>query len=190
MKTLYIYLLVIFLLVLLPAGRAGAKTDKYRLSWRDDPSTTMVIGWNQASGHGAMVHYGPDDRGGNAEAYPFHRAPDVVRRYRGMSNHFSRLEGLKPDQLYYFVIRDSEGVGKRHSFRTAPDRPQPFTFVAGGDTRSNAAPRREGNRLVACLRPLFVLHGGITWEAALRGNGPSGLKTGSSRSAKTGACIP
>ena len=152
--------LAIGLLVLLPLRPAEAKTDKYRLSWRDDPATTMVIGWNQVSGHAATVHYGPADHGGKADAYPSHRTPDVVRHYRGMANHFARLDGLQPDHLYYFVIRDSEGVGKRYSFRTAPDHPQAFTFVAGGDTRSNAAPRREGNRLVASLRPLFVLHGG------------------------------
>ena len=45
-------------------------------------------------------------------------------------------------------------------FKTAPDVPSEFTFVAGGDSRTNSSPRRQGNQLVARVRPLFVLFGG------------------------------
>jgi hypothetical protein len=54
------------------------------------------------------------------------------------------------------VIKDISGVSERYWFRTAPDTPRPFTFIAGGDTRTNTTPRRAGNRLIAKLRPLFV----------------------------------
>ena len=77
-----------------------------------------------------------------------------------MTNQFVRLENLEPDTAYYFVICDSEGVSRRLWFRTAPADPQPFTFIAGGDSRTNHEPRRQGNKLVAKLRPLFVLFGG------------------------------
>ncbi len=144
---------------LLPVATFG-EVDSYRLSWRSDPATSMVVGWNQVSGTGPEVYYDTVDRGEHAQKYRHHHKPDRVEVYRGMTNHFARLENLKPDTAYYFVVRDSEGAGRRLWFRTAPAKPQPFTFIAGGDSRSNPEPRRAGNSLVAKLRPLFVLFGG------------------------------
>ncbi len=132
----------------------------YRVSWRGDPATTAVICWNQVSGDAPEVCYDTVDHGKKAIAYKYRQVPDKVLEYRGMNNHFVRLENLKPDTAYYFVICDSEGTGQRLWFKTAPDKPQPFTFISGGDSRTNPDARREGNKLVAKLRPLFVLFGG------------------------------
>ncbi len=147
------------LLLLLPSLVLG-EAEFYRLSRRGGPSTTMVIGWNQASGSDPEVCYDTVDHGKKAIAYRGRQAPDRVVEYREMNNHFVRLENLEPDTAYYFVICDSEGVGRRLWFRTAPATPKPFTFIAGGDSRTNPEPRRAGNQLVAKLRPLFVLFGG------------------------------
>jgi hypothetical protein len=147
------------LLTAIPALLFG-ETGYYRLSWRSDPATSAVICWNQVSGAGPEVCYDTVDHGKKAIAYRFRQLPDRVEAYRGMNNHFVRLENLEPDTAYYFVICDSEGVSRRLWFRTAPAEPQPFTFIAGGDSRTNREPRREGNKLVARLRPLFVLFGG------------------------------
>ncbi len=136
------------------------EVDFLRLSWRDDPSTTMVIGWNQVGGSDPEVRYDTEDHGRKASAYRMHQPPDRVVDYREMNNHFVRLENLKSDTAYYFVISDSHGVSRRFWFSTAPDTPKPFTFIAGGDSRSQPKFRREGNRLVAKLRPLFILFGG------------------------------
>ena len=71
------------------------------------------------------------------------------------------IENLEPATAYYFVVGDDRNVGRRMWFLTAPDTPgKPFSIVAGGDSRTNRRPRREGNKLVAKLRPLFVLFGG------------------------------
>lgn len=145
--------------VLAPVTTFG-EVDSYRLSWRDDPATSMVIGWNQVSGSDPVVCYDTEGRGKHVDQYNHTQDPDRVVPYRGMTNHFVRLENLTPDTAYYFRVKDSEGVGQQLWFRTAPDRPQPFTFIAGGDSRSNPEPRRKGNTLVAKLRPLFVLFGG------------------------------
>lgn len=77
-----------------------------------------------------------------------------------MTNTFARLTNLKPDTLYHFQIKDSEVTSRTMSFRTAPDKPQPFSFIAGGDSRNNREARTAGNLLVSKLRPLFVLFGG------------------------------
>lgn len=152
-------LIRVILVCLFPVLLFG-EADSYRLSWRSDPATSMVVCWNQVSGSDPEVCYGTVDHDRKAIAYPGRQAPDRVLQYRGMNNHFVRLENLEPDTAYYFVVCDSDGVGRRLWFRTAPAKPKPFTFVAGGDSRTNPKPRREGNKLVATLRPLFVLFGG------------------------------
>lgn len=151
-----IFFIITTLLPILTFGEA----DFYRVAWRSDPATSAVICWAQISGENPAVYYDTVDHGSNIDAYGNIQQPDRVLQYRGMNNHFVRLEMLKPDTAYYFVIKDSEGIGRRLWFKTAPDNPQPFTFISGGDSRTNAKPRRKGNRLVAKLRPLFVLFGG------------------------------
>lgn len=146
--------------LLVCALQASATTEKYRLAWRDDPATTMVIAWHQADGQDPVVHYGTKDEAKNADAYEHRAAPHHALSYRGMNSHYARLTDLKPDTAYYFVVADSNSTSRRLWFRTAPDKPKAFTFVAGGDSRSNAAPRVRGNRIIAKLRPLFVAHGG------------------------------
>lgn len=139
---------------------ASASTEKYRLAWRADPATTMVIAWHQADGKDPVVHYGPEDHGKDAAAYPMRATPHHALSYREMNSQFVRLTGLRPDTAYYFVVRDSNSTSRRLWFRTAPNTPKAFTFVAGGDSRSNAAPRVRGNKIIAKLRPLFICHGG------------------------------
>ncbi len=150
---------LVYLIMLLPFLAFG-KAEFYRVSWRSDPATSAVICWNQASGTNPEVCYDTVDHARKAIDYRCRQTSDRVVEYRGMTNHFARLEDLEPDTAYYFVICDSEGVGRRLWFRTAPATPQPFTFISGGDSRTNPAPRRDGNKLVAKLRPLFVLFGG------------------------------
>ena len=150
---------VLLMLAALPVIVCG-KADFYRVAWRSDPATTAVICWNQVSGSNAALCLDTRDHGEHADAYRLMYPPTRIETYRGMTNHFVRLEQLKPDTAYYFVVQDSEGTGRRLWFKTAPDKPQPFTFISGGDSRSNPEPRREGNKLVAKLRPLFILFGG------------------------------
>jgi hypothetical protein len=158
-RNVFMKTFMVLQILLIPVFVFG-KADFYRLSWRSDPATSVVIGWNQMSGTDPEVCYDTADHGENAAAYRHRQGPDRVLHYREMNNHFVRLENLKPDTAYYFVVCDSEGVGRRLWFRTAPAEPKPFTFIAGGDSRTNPEPRREGNKLVAKLRPLFILFGG------------------------------
>ncbi|NNC88216.1 MAG: hypothetical protein HKN82_07125 [Akkermansiaceae bacterium] len=144
----------------LAAAPLPAATEKYRLIWRDDPSTTMTVGWNQVGGSNPTVHYDTVDHGTDPGSYASSRSPDRSVSYRGMSNQFARLAGLQADTVYYFVIADSNSTSQRFSFRTAPDTPQPFTFIAGGDSRNNRGPRQNANLMVSKLRPLFVAFGG------------------------------
>ena len=155
--------LALFLLVLLDLP-AHAETDKYRLVWTDDPTTTITIGWGQVSGTATGVKYGTDP---GLATYDTNttlttRTYDNILHPEGAAlvSYFVTLTGLTPDTVYYFRTYDSEGDNTIYWFKTAPDDPQAVTFIAGGDSRTHQAPRQWGNQLVAKLRPLFVAFGG------------------------------
>ncbi len=138
---------------------SNAASSRYRLSWRDDPATTMVVGWDQISGKNPTLQYSTKTLDDNNKEIKTHN-PDRTESYLGMVNTFARLTNLKPDTLYNFRITDSEGVSDTMRFKTAPAKNQPFPFITGGDSRNNRKARRAGNLLVSKLRPLFVLFGG------------------------------
>ena len=151
----------IFIVLCLAISGAWAKTEKYRIMWRDDPATSMVVGWVQESGQDAAVHYGIEDKGQNCDEYAQSQEVDRQTEHAGMQHRFARLEGLEPNTTYYFVICDDDGASSRMYFKTAPNDAQtPFTIVAGGDSRNNEDIRRMANVMVSKLRPLFVMFGG------------------------------
>ncbi len=140
-----------------------AASDKYRLVWNDDPAKTITVAWDQHVDVNPVVHYDTQDHGRKFWKYKFTKTADRVLDKYEMKNHFAKLADLQPDQVYYFVIKDDQGVSQRYWFRTAPDTPKPFTFIAGGDTKSSDEPLEAGrasNRIVAKLRPLFVMFNG------------------------------
>lgn len=152
------FLIVFYLFFVLDLN---AKTDKYRVMWRDDPATTMVIGWNQISGSGVAVYYDVNDFGKDVLAYQNSAKPIASNRSKGMNNNFVRLTNLIPSTTYYFVVKDSEGCSERMSFETAPDNPEErLSIIAGGDSRNYRKARQKANSLVAKLRPHCVMFGG------------------------------
>lgn len=140
---------------------APAANARYRCTWRDDPATTMVIGWDQVSGTNPVLYYDLTDHGQKSDLYKLSKKPEQILAAKGMNNHFVRLSGLKPNTVYYFVIKDSEGISKRYSFKTAPDHPKErISIIAGGDSRNFRDARRSANALVGKLRPHLVLFNG------------------------------
>lgn len=150
-----------------------AGTKYYRASFRDDPSTTIVIGWcDDGTSTNAKIYYGTIDYGTNYAQYPYNKSIDRTVSHRGMNNRFARLTNLQPNTYYYFVIKDDQGVSQRMIFKTLPNDPNvPILFISGGDTRtgvpivefetSECRPRRQrGNQLVAKIRPDFVAFSG------------------------------
>lgn len=166
---------ILFLLVFLNLNLTivYAGTRFYRASFRDDPSTTIVIGWcDDGTSTNARVHYGTTDHGTNHSLYPNTKSVDRTVSHRGLTHRFARLTNLTPNTYYYFVIKDDQGVSQRMIFKTLPDDPNvPLLFISGGDTRTGVAlvefeasesrPRRQrGNALVAKIRPDFVAFSG------------------------------
>jgi len=142
------------------------KTGRYRAMWRTDPSTTMVIGWQQISGNASKIYF----QEATAESKGWlMQSPERFTDARGMVSAFVRLRNLKPDTRYRFFIRDSEGSGRTLYFHTAPaNADRPITLVLGGDSRNNRHMRREMNRLAAKTQPLAILFTGdmTDWSTA------------------------
>ena len=145
------------------ARKTMASSDKYRLVWNDDPTSTMTIAWNQIDGENPSVVYDTIDFGRNESDYQMQQEPQLIKEKYGMKTHFAKLSNLEADKNYYFLVTDSKGISERFWFKTAPNKPKAFTFIVGGDTKSYGAALKAGrasNRLVAKLRPLFVLFPG------------------------------
>jgi len=129
--------------------------------WREDPATTMVIGWNQVSGQNPVMLIDVIDRGKDASAYAQIVETTFKNKGKGMNNHFIRLPNLHPNTVYYFLIRDSEGISQRFSFKTLPNNSnERLSIIAGGDSRNNIEARQDANYLVSRLRPHCVMFGG------------------------------
>lgn len=149
------------LMLTLLAGNAFGKADKYRVIWQGNASTSATIAWNQVSGSDPVLLLDVNDFGQKAAEYGLTKKPDLVIAADGMNNHFVRLQNLLPNMTYYFLIKDSEGIGRRYYFTTAPNSPdRRLSIIAGGDSRNHREARQDANIMVAKLRPHCVMFGG------------------------------
>ncbi|MBL0713456.1 MAG: fibronectin type III domain-containing protein, partial [Desulfosarcina sp.] len=146
-QLVWVAFMAVFLSTVAMAQAAG---DKYRLVWTDDPATTMTIGWCQTSGNAIGVKYGTGSTltTASTETAITTRTYDNTRHPEGVPlvSEFVTLTGLTPDTIYYFCTVDSEGDNTIYRFKTAPDAPAPFTFISGGDSRTNQEPRQWCNQ--------------------------------------------
>ncbi len=149
-----------FLSFILLFVNAKASNNRYRLIITDNPSTSIMIGWDQVSGSNPKVYYDTSDYGRKWKKYSYSKSVTRTVVYKGMTNTFAKLSGLSPNTNYYFVIKDSDGTSKRFWFKTAPSKNKSMSFISGGDSRNNRKPRRNANRLVAKLKPTAVFFGG------------------------------
>ena len=156
-----------FLFAILTITTAG--TRFYRASYREDPSTSIVIGWcDKGISTNAKIHYDVVNKGKDYSKYSLVKDIDRTQETYGMTHRFVRLTGLKPNTIYYFVIHDDEGTSNKMYFKTLPDNPDNgITFITGGDSRSaptnnevNRQNRRACDSLVAKIRPDFITFNG------------------------------
>ena len=94
-----------------------AHTGRYRCTWRTDPATTMVIGWDQVSGDSPVLFYDVVDFGTQVAAYRNKQQPDRIIVSKGMNNHYVRLSGLRPSTVYYFKIFGYAGNGNEIDYK-------------------------------------------------------------------------
>lgn len=146
----------------------SSNTRFYRASYRDDPSTTIVIGWcDNGTSTNAKVYYDVVDYGTTYTSYAYNHGIDRTQSVYSLNNRFARLTGLTPNTVYYFVVHDDAGTSARMYFKTLPDNADiGITFIAGGDSRSSSiltytnTDRANNDILVGKIRPDFVTFNG------------------------------
>ena len=138
--------------------------SKIRLTWSEDPSTTMKVIWDtgSTSGEKQVLYYGDTDHGLNIDEYPNREVVHKFTRFKSMYNAVVHLRDLNPGTKYYFVIQTTRGeLSQRYWFKTIEDSDDArLSIIAGGDSRNNRTPRVAANKLVSKLRADFVLFGG------------------------------
>ncbi|WP_051935788.1 fibronectin type III domain-containing protein [Salegentibacter sp. Hel_I_6] len=148
------------ILIYFISSHISASNSRYRLILTGNPSSSITIAWDQTSGNNPVLYFGTKDGGKKISNYPQKKTPDRVKEYGGMNNHFVNLTKLQSNTNYYFIIKDNEGISERFWFKTAPSTNKSMSFISGGDSRNNRAPRIEANKLVAKLKPTAVFFGG------------------------------
>lgn len=153
-----------------------AYTDLYRLSWTDDPSSTMTVGWRQLN-PSAATNIRVEYRVRGSLSTWQSNSNSVTRNFQNLvhgtkdilNNTFVKLSGLNANTEYEYRVCDSDGCSQRYMwFKTAPNSPQAITFIAGGDSRRetsssfylNDLARTNGFKLVSKIRPHFILFSG------------------------------
>ncbi|MEL7163094.1 MAG: fibronectin type III domain-containing protein, partial [Bacteroidota bacterium] len=106
------------LLCLLLPHPVEAGTRRYRLTWRDNPATSITVGFEHFDGSNVRVVYDTKDGGRNPRNYRYTAAPSRSVNYHEMRNVFVRLKGLQPATLYYFLVVDDKNISQRMIFET------------------------------------------------------------------------
>ena len=134
------------------------------LTWRQDPTSTMVVNWMDNDSRGpdhVMYRRSALPRGSRwilARGFKHKFADDKKRII-----HHVELQGLNPDTEYVFTIgsRGPARGGSYLKFRTLPKlMPSDFRFVTGGDMMHDRKKVDDMNQRAAKLNPWFALLGG------------------------------
>ena len=90
---------------------------------------------------------------------------EILMESKEMSLHHFRLSPLKTNQKYFYSVQATDAHGEtitseQLSFRTAPGENDSYTFVAIGDTQSQADVVKRVADLAYMHRPNLVVHAG------------------------------
>ncbi len=127
--------------------------DSLFLTWRRDPTTTIVAQWvGQSSTEPISLQYAPAVDG------LWQTARVITRPFPGtdLQVYRSEITGLTPDAEYQFQV----GASPAYRFRTMPAKAtDEFRFVTGGDAGTGSAVLNS-NRLASSQDPNFVVIAG------------------------------
>lgn len=146
--------------------------DQVILTWSGDTTSSMDITWRTDMTTALpVVQYAVADtlRGGLPTGNVPHALTIEGERAEFTSNlstsyrHTAQLSGLSPKTMYAYRVGDGTYWSEWHQFRTASDKPEPFTFVYFGDAQNAVRSMwsrviREANQYAP--RAAFMLHAG------------------------------
>lgn len=163
-----VILLIQFLVVLpvqIPTARADPVSDypiNIHLTYQHDPTSTITVTWQTTySTPGDIVRYDISSKGGIPSSYSI-QASGTNHTYAGASGYVHDVEliDLAPGTIYYFVCGGTGNFSSERSFRTAPAVATDFSFVFGGDSRTNLTARTLVSQAMRQFNPSFVMHVG------------------------------
>lgn len=144
--------------VVLCSGACAVPNHVY-LTWRGDPSTSIVVSYHTAEAMASKVYFDTEPRGGEMGAYA-RQAEGEARQIPGLADgryiHHVELRDLQPGQTYYF--RTAAGDQEFH-FRTIPADDTPIRFAIGGDMSATPAAGKLA-AAAAARNPMFLVVGG------------------------------
>jgi 3',5'-cyclic AMP phosphodiesterase CpdA len=151
------------------AERAHAPTplpDRVVLTWSEDPATTQSVTWRtDTSVTTAVAEIAVANANGRAlEPRRFGAETTDFRSDLNHAHYHSlTFRDLRPDTLYAYRVGDGVNWSEYYHFRTASDRPGPFSFIYFGDAQNEIKTHwsrvfREAFR--DAPRAAFTLHAG------------------------------
>lgn len=127
--------------VALPATAAAQQApERLTLSPTADPATSQTVTWRADHGPHAVLEIAPSTDPDQVTPVPGH-----VSGHAGATHYAATATGLTPDTTYRYRVGDGERtVGDWHTFTTASQDADPFSFLYFGDIQnditSGAAP--------------------------------------------------
>lgn len=164
---------------LYPAEEAHAPTplpDRVVLTWEDNPATTQTVTWRTDTtvkkGLAHLAFANANGRSMKPEA--FEAETTLFKSDINEANYHSvTFRGLEPDTLYTYRVGDGMNWTEYYHFKTASDRPRPFSFIYFGDAQNEV--RTHWSRVFReafrdAPRAAFTLHAGDlinrhSWDA-------------------------
>lgn len=140
--------------------------ERVILTWSDDPATTQSVTWRtdtsvqRAVGEIAIAN-------ANGRALTPKRFPAETSYFKSDLNeahyHSLTFRDLRPDTLYTYRVGDGVNWSEYFHFRTASNRPEPFSFIYFGDAQNEV--RTHWSRVFReafrdAPRAAFTLHAG------------------------------
>lgn len=146
--------------------------DRVILTWSGDPTSSIDITWRtDTTTASPVVQYAVANtlRGGFPTGNVPHALTVEGERAEFTSNlgichmHTAQLSGLTPSVMYAYRVGDGKYWSEWFHYRTASDKPEPFSFVYFGDAQN--AVRSMWSRVIReanlhAPRAAFMLHAG------------------------------
>jgi 3',5'-cyclic AMP phosphodiesterase CpdA len=150
--------------------------DRVVLTWEDDTATTQSVTWRtDIETKVGKAHLAIANSNGRAlEVEEFKAETTYFKSDINEANyHTITFRDLKPDTLYAYRVGDGVNWTEYYHFKTASDRPRPFSFIYFGDAQNEV--RTHWSRVFReafrdAPRAAFTLHAGDlidnpSWDA-------------------------
>ncbi|RYG37001.1 metallophosphoesterase family protein, partial [bacterium] len=114
--------------------------DRVTLTWNDNPATSQAVTWRTDGSGPALAQIAPADPSPYLEklATTLPATDEPLQTDLGFTAtyHTAEFKGLKPKTQYAYRVGDGTNWSEWFHFKTASDKPEPFSFVYFGDVQN------------------------------------------------------